>query len=406
MRLNQRRPGVTLMEVLIATFILSIGVVAIMALFPIGAVNFARAINHDRATTHAVNSDAIMRHYWRNAWETRDPVTNARTGALVTSNELAFRNSREPMLLLLEAHPAYGPLSGDPTNPGNTSDPSYPVLVDPIGWQTKTAVPLEQGYIGGNATLPVRTTLWRAVNDSYNPTDNPWNNPRWKGTRAVPLPAVPGFPHPNWSPAPVGDPDGQPVAGTTNPYPHNPDYRMAIRLTTLLDDLTFDNGGEPAAPTGQLERAGRYTASWLIQRPVNNVPTEVRITVLVFGGRSQTDVSSAETAFANTTANLGSKNLTIPLAGQAPPYLRRGQWIGFSHLIPKQNLGSGFRPTMDFYRIAAINEDIPDTLIVETDRPIKVQGFGFSVTGTAVIFDNLLEVYDRGVLAAGGGMMK
>ena len=131
---------------------------------------------------------------------------------------------------------------------------------------------------------------------------------------------------------------------------------------------------------------------------------DVRVNVLVFGGRAQTDVAAAETAFPNTTATLGGKTLTVPLAGQAPPYLRRGQWVAFSHLIPKQN--GGFRPSMEFYRIAGINEDIPDTMLLETERPIKVQGFGLQVTGTMVVFDNLLEVYDRGVCTAAGGMMK
>src|SRR5690349_23482322 len=48
-RRHTRRPGTSLMEVLIAMGILAIGMLAIMALFPIGAVNMARAINQNRA---------------------------------------------------------------------------------------------------------------------------------------------------------------------------------------------------------------------------------------------------------------------------------------------------------------------------------------------------------------------
>src|SRR5262245_31207689 len=65
---NARRPGVTLMEVLIATGILAIGMLAIMALFPIGAVSMARAINQNRAADHAAASDAMFRFYWKKAW--------------------------------------------------------------------------------------------------------------------------------------------------------------------------------------------------------------------------------------------------------------------------------------------------------------------------------------------------
>ena len=67
-RRSPRRPGVTLMEVLIATGILATGTLAIMALFPIGAVSMARAINQNRSADHAANSDAVFRVYWKNAW--------------------------------------------------------------------------------------------------------------------------------------------------------------------------------------------------------------------------------------------------------------------------------------------------------------------------------------------------
>ena len=109
-----RRPGVTLMEVLIATAILSVGMMAIMALFPIGAVNFARALNQDRAATHGVNSDEFFRYYWKKSWVELDPNTGAPTGSICPSNEAAYYNSQEPMLLLLENHPTYGAI-----NPGN-----------------------------------------------------------------------------------------------------------------------------------------------------------------------------------------------------------------------------------------------------------------------------------------------
>ena len=63
-----RRPGTTLMEVLIATGILAIGMLAILALFPIGAISMARAINQNRSADHAANSDTVFRFYWKNAW--------------------------------------------------------------------------------------------------------------------------------------------------------------------------------------------------------------------------------------------------------------------------------------------------------------------------------------------------
>src|SRR5262245_33363933 len=138
MRVSTRRSGVTLLEVMIATAILTIGLVAIMALWPIGAVNFARALNQDRSATHGVNSEAMFSYYWKKAWVERDrnpqsPSFGSPTGGMCTTTEEAYANSQEPMLLMLEFHPH--PLYGPPDNgikPGS-SQPSFPVLVDPIG---------------------------------------------------------------------------------------------------------------------------------------------------------------------------------------------------------------------------------------------------------------------------------
>jgi hypothetical protein len=44
----KRRPAVTLMEVLVAMFIMAIGMMALMALFPVGAVSMAQALKDDR----------------------------------------------------------------------------------------------------------------------------------------------------------------------------------------------------------------------------------------------------------------------------------------------------------------------------------------------------------------------
>jgi hypothetical protein len=43
-----RRPAVTLMEVLVAMFIMAIGMLALLALFPVGAVSMAQALKDDR----------------------------------------------------------------------------------------------------------------------------------------------------------------------------------------------------------------------------------------------------------------------------------------------------------------------------------------------------------------------
>src|SRR5262245_41387761 len=92
MTATARRPAVTLMEVLSATGILAVAMIAILALFPIGVINMARAINQDRAATHAVNSDELMRMYWKEAWPQREPLTRVATHMICATNEDAYAN--------------------------------------------------------------------------------------------------------------------------------------------------------------------------------------------------------------------------------------------------------------------------------------------------------------------------
>jgi prepilin-type N-terminal cleavage/methylation domain-containing protein len=111
-----RRAGMTLMEVLIAIFVMSIGLLGVMALFPMGAVSMARAIKDDRAGQAAANARAIGI-----AMNVRfDPVVNSKFNTTF-------------------------PLDG----------PSNPVYVDPLGFlsysiASKNAV----AAVGGAAGIP------------------------------------------------------------------------------------------------------------------------------------------------------------------------------------------------------------------------------------------------------------
>jgi Tfp pilus assembly protein PilV len=53
------RRGITLLEVLTAIFIMGIGLLAILTLFPLGALSMARAVRDDRAAAIAANAAAL-----------------------------------------------------------------------------------------------------------------------------------------------------------------------------------------------------------------------------------------------------------------------------------------------------------------------------------------------------------
>jgi len=88
------RRGITLTEVLVAIFVTGLGLISLMTLFPIGALNMAQAIKDDRTAHCAANASSYLRSWWRMQVES---------------------GNSDPW--------------GPPTNPNGT----YPVYVDPLG---------------------------------------------------------------------------------------------------------------------------------------------------------------------------------------------------------------------------------------------------------------------------------
>jgi type II secretory pathway pseudopilin PulG len=103
-----RRPGITLTEVLVALFIMAIGTLAILTLFPAGLITMGQALKDDRAAQCANQANAYMRWHWK------EYVVGPRT---------------EPYFLAMNNPGGSGIIqvpTGSPT-------PSYPVYIDPIG---------------------------------------------------------------------------------------------------------------------------------------------------------------------------------------------------------------------------------------------------------------------------------
>lgn len=98
-----RRSGVTLIEVLVAIFVMGLGLITLLALFPLGALTMAQAIRDERCASAAQNATALaiikdLRH--------------------------------DPQVSALFSNPQLGNQYVNAPNNG----PSYPVYVDPMGY--------------------------------------------------------------------------------------------------------------------------------------------------------------------------------------------------------------------------------------------------------------------------------
>ena len=54
-----RRAGITLIEVLVTIFVMGIGLMGLLTLFPVGAISMAQAILDDQAANAAFNAASI-----------------------------------------------------------------------------------------------------------------------------------------------------------------------------------------------------------------------------------------------------------------------------------------------------------------------------------------------------------
>jgi type II secretory pathway pseudopilin PulG len=348
-----KRTGTTLIEVLAAIFILALGLVALMTLFPLGAAQMARAIQDERAAQLAANSAGYCRWYWKNLCEASAAQAAGGTMMYESTPQLWFTAAMDD------------PNAGVPTNfqrnaplifptPGANAQvtagnirsmaikatPSFPVLVDPVGWEA-AGITAERFWAGANAPPGI--------------------------TFALPRRTMPGM-------------GGQ--------------KSQVLRSFFLLDDMSFDSSGLGIAQ----ERVGQYSAAWLLRRDKNYKRNETNLTVVVYFKRSIETLSREDSYLATPTAVAlpdGSvafgTALTLHFTGDRPT-VRRGSWILDATM--SANDPQGF-----YYRVTDVGEPTvsgsESTIDVQLETPIRRGPLG-TKSRVFLVQDRVLEVFDKG----------
>ncbi len=129
-----RRPGMSLAEVLVALFILAIGLIAILTMFPLGAAQMGQAVRDDRSAQTSSAADGYLRSYWKS-----EIVEKGGAG------ESFFAALDDPD----------GP--GAEFMPADIDDASYPVLIDPMGFVARPT-PENKNWVGDPLPGPARAT--------------------------------------------------------------------------------------------------------------------------------------------------------------------------------------------------------------------------------------------------------
>jgi hypothetical protein len=382
-----RRPAFSLTEVLVALFVMAIGIISLLTLFPVGAVQMGHALRDDRAHTTAIQADAYLRLWWQQKVlqdETPtppvEPVWVALKAADPTANPAPIPNAGTLL--------AYGGLLPVPQAPV----PSYPVLFDPIGWQARPAGSWQQSALAGTVVPP-----------------------------------------PTQYPIPTNGPMGSAILRRSSTLlAATGTFAPSFRACSLLDDIEYGPDGYPADTnqTGAADpvvRNGRYNWAAVVQQPNVQNPTTADLKILVFERRTP-GVAPADAEAAYTigpaTANVlyppfqvGSTQVVIPDVLDNLK-IRVNGWImdgtvsndPTSVTTAAVNTAAG-TVTMpvhvgirnaQFYRIQAITEDPANNrTIVELNTPIRPPTGGAGVgglqsyNGRLYILNNLIEVFDR-----------
>jgi prepilin-type N-terminal cleavage/methylation domain-containing protein len=439
---REPRPGVTLLEVLVAIFIMAIGLLALLTLFPLGAMRMAQALKDDRAAQTAVSADGFLRAHWRGS--VIAPLTdNTPTGldplgltthpdpivwALDDPNLLFQRKSarrsglsenhypppayRHPILPVAVNIPqttgfisptslvgdTYAPPDNPVINPTVATVPntahyvtvaltrtntaaSYPVMIDPLGYLARPATSPEQRWVARDYAL--RTGAMA----NFIPI--PRRNLSTSTSTATAL-----------------DPDPNNV----NLLPQmlgNTGSGSAVQTCCLIDDFGFQSNGiagDPANPGG-LTRQGRYSWAAIVQRPNNTVTDVVTLKVMVFDGRPPLLASPDDEVVIRgiaITPGVRSLTLSVPNRGaDQTPLVRKGGWI----LDGTIDNASGIRHA-NFYRIVGVTEEGPDpanpnntrfALDLETEVR-RTDGLPAPYVASIYLFAGLAEVFERPAL--------
>lgn len=431
MRRNPRA-GLTLTEVLVAMFVMALGLMALATLFPLGALQIGQALKDDRTGQVSMLADGWMRVYWRDV--AKDYVTNPSAlptdvalHALddpnllsrqttnipgVTINRYAANTYSLPLNLTLAPRATAGPPATGVGVRINSLDVSSDLTADPTG--VTPGLPAD-GTIGADGI---------AANFRYASRGTPQ-------PASVPPPSFPVLIDPlgslarsalnrDWagrdSVGAGGGVYGLPLANTPTLVPRrNTQVTTTLNLTysafALTDDLTYQpNGGsgqtttDPstgAATPQPLGRQGRYTWAAVVQRPDIGLGHKAGMKVLVFDGRPVGFAAPGdEVVLANDPPNGinfhsgvagGSRSLVlnVPTRGaDQAPLIRRGGWLAVTLMETQVTVGSlpantprpGVR-RVSFHRITGLTAD--------DDTTVKrfVNGPDVSVTPVAVDID-------------------
>jgi prepilin-type N-terminal cleavage/methylation domain-containing protein len=352
---NRTRRGFSLTEVIVALFIMAIGIISLLTLFPLGAVQMGKALRDDRSQTTGVIADGKMRLWWQLE------ITDRLPGELIQGYfPPAVAPYTERTFAIMDGNLGGGYTGQSlfatlPQLSNVDTGPSYPVFCDPVGWHSYTGA--KQVHVASSSDIVAGTTNYYAF-------------PRF---------CIYGL-------------EASANANT------------AVNFATMPDDITFKENATPAqaeTTADAVVRQGRFNFGVVLQRPNNAQRGTVNMKVLVFDRR--TPGVNATNEFQVTDASLTVGSTQIITTNAASENLRVGSWIMDGTILSSATLGN--IRNAQFYRVVSVEKD-PATGVYTIDLETPIQkptgepAVGISNGSTPYVaqlyvFSELIDVFDR-----------
>ena len=356
---SRQRGGTTLVEVLVAIFIMAIGLMTLLTLFPLGALSMAQAIQDSRAGQAAANAAALA--------EAKQIRHDDKVLIDIDPNfpgDQRYPAPAQQRPLFIEPLPRGG--QGVPNKKlppiSNLDGPSYPIFVDPIGYLAT------KDPIGGRQELGI-----------IYPAGIPRRTTRY-----------------------IFGPDA-------NPYLAKVQTQWAYRFHSLLDDVQFDKDTGAGIPVGApttVERENRYTWAYMLRRPRASDASVVDESVILYNGRPALN-PLPEHVYLPIVFNQGSTSLDIPYAdlNVPKPDIKKGNWV-LDATMRQPLTGNTFQPEPHgyFYRVVGVTDTVSTSgkpqVTLELQEPLKgllhpppnVTSF----SGVLIFMENVVEVFEKG----------
>lgn len=358
-----RRPGMTMTEVLVAIFVVAIGLAGVMSMVPFGAKQMSDALVADRATSHATTIDGMVRSYWK-----EKIVEDLKQDNSPAPTPPEAYIDREPFFVALDT-------PGRSLPPPGATEASYPVFLDPMGVVGR-AGRADQLWVGdgGGTNVPRRTMNGVQFLAPYAPYLSPNGNP--------------------------GPPPGMNVVNTR-------DSSTALRMWSQADGFSWNEDSVPEkdlTTKTTTQREYRYNALAVIQRPTNSARYTATFKVVVFSNRRHMfyPTNGPEPVFSNVALTPTSTEIKLPATAD----VQKGGWIMDATVTSV----APFIRHANFYRVVSAVDNgsvvngVPH-LDIELHTPItRVDGrntTGDAYTGTVVVLPGVAGVFERPALTAG-----